>query len=101
MDRQESRRVDVAGVIDEREPRPGIDRQRGAWRARIRDAFAQQLVGLAGEPLVELSVANWALFALTDGFALEGDASVLRCLGRLDGNARGVVVQPVQYVLTL
>ena len=88
-------------MVDEREPRPRVDRQGGAWRARFCNGFTQQLVGFVGQPLVEFAVANRPLLALADGVALESDASILGGFGRLDGNAGGVVVQPVQDVLAL
>ena len=46
-------------------------------------------------------MANRPLLALADGVALESDAPILRGFGRLDGNAGGVVVQPIQDVLAL
>ena len=99
-DREEPARVDHADVVDEGETSARVDIDRGSGRAPFRFVAGEQLGGVPAQ-LGAQGADRERRIEVCHAGALDGDATVVRCLGRLDGHELRNVVHPVQHLFLL
>ncbi|MPM30032.1 hypothetical protein SDC9_76574 [bioreactor metagenome] len=101
VERQEPRRVDVAGVVDEDEPAPRVDVDRRPRHPRGDDLMAEHLDGAGDQPVVQRPGGGQRQVTGPGGGTLDDHPAVLRGLGGLDRHQGRDVREPVQDILDL